>query len=352
MLNIIDRSPTAKAVVKTKERFIFGHGMTESGDFWKRVVNSRGHRVDQVIRRMVQSYVKFGGFALHFNYNAMFEKVSVTVLPFEQCRLGKPDDENFKNKVVVYDNWNEFDRRKAKDYNTYNPDPEVIARQVELAGGWDKYRGQIWYFGDNGEQEYPLSPFEPCKNEMITEILMGAGKNSNASTSFLASQIFVYPGSFAETSPYPEDKEKRDTGEQTRFEREILNMLSSMQGASKTGAVGLIENNIKDNEGNPVKMDVMKFDIQNFDKIFEHTEKSCENTIIKTSGVPHILIIPTATGFSQELLNNYYQFFNEATTYDRQIIEETCMEIFRGWHYDINPINNYEIKKLTLTIDN
>ena len=282
----------------------------------------------------------------------MYEKTSVKVLPFENCRLGKPDDDNLKGKVIVYDNWNDFDIRKAKIYNTYNPDPAIIARQVELAGGWEYYMGQVWYFGENGEQDYPLSPFEPCRNEMITEILLGAGKNSNASTNFLASQIFVYPGTFAESSPYPEDKERATNGKTTRFETEILDMLGSMQGASKTGAVGLIENNIKDNEGNPVKMEVLKFDIQNFDKIFEYTEQSCENTIIKVSGVPHILIIPTATGFSQEILNNYYQFFNEATSYDRQIIEETAMEIFNKWHYDINPTGNYSIKQLTLSIDN
>jgi hypothetical protein len=352
MNNIIDRSPTASSVVETKERFIFGYGMTESGDFWKRKVNAKAHRVDQIIRRIVKSWSRNKGFALHFNYNEMYEKTSVTVLPFENCRIGKPDDENNKGKIVVYDRWNEFDRKKAKVYNTYNPSPAVIARQVELAGGWDKYMGQVWYYGENGDIEYPLSPFESCMNDMIAEILIGQGKNSNASSNFLASQIFMLPGTYAELSPYPDDQQRVLDGQQTKFEKDVTDMLASMQGADKMGAVAVMENNVKDKDGNPVKFEVVKFDIQNFDKIHEYTERSCENTIIKVSKVPHILVIPTATGFSQELLNNYYQFYNEATTYDRQIIEETAMEIFNGWHYDINPTGNYQIKKLTLTIDN
>jgi hypothetical protein len=325
MNNIISRSPTASSVVETKERFIFGHGMSESGDFWKRKINAKGQRVDQHMRKIVQSWSRNKGFAIHFNYNKMYEKVSTTVLPFENCRLGKPDDENTKGKIIVYDKWNEFDIRKAKIYNTYNPSPSVIAQQVSLAGGWDKYIGQVWYFGDNGEMEYPLSPFEACTNDMIAEILIGQGKNSNASSNFLASQIFMLPGTYAELSPYPEDEQRAQDGMTTRFEQDVTDMLASMQGADKMGAVAVMENNVKDKDMNPVKFDVVKFDVQNFDKIHEYTEKSCENTIIKVSKVPHILVIPTATGFSQELLNNYYQFYNEATTYDRQIIEETAM---------------------------
>ena len=128
-------------------------------------------------------------------------------------------------------------------------------------------------------------------------------------------------------------------------------MLSQLQGAERTGSLAVIENGVTDKDGNPVKFDVVKFDVQNFDKIHEYTERSCEDTIMKVAGVPHILLKPTATGFSQELLNNYYQFYNEATSYDRLIIEETMAEIFKNWHYAINPNGNYAITPLTLTID-
>jgi hypothetical protein len=353
MNNIIDRSPTAKACLGVMERFVFGRGMTESGDFWKQKVNIKGLRVDQLVRRIIKSYKRHGGFALHFNYNSLYQKCSVKPLEFASVRIGKPDDEDYSGKVIVYPKWaidQKFDRVKDV-YDVYNPDPEIIQRQVELAGGWEHYNGQVWYFGENGEYEYPLSPFEACRNDMISEIFIGAGKNSNVSSNFLGSQILVLPGTYGELSPYPGDRELYDRGEETNYEKEIMQMLSGLQGAERMGSIAVIENNIRDKDNNPVKFDVIKFDIQNFDKIHEYTEKSCEDTIIKTSGVPHILLKPTATGFSQELLDNYYQFYNEATNYDRQIIEESMMETFKGWFYDINPSGNYEIKKLTLTID-
>ena len=62
--NIIDRSPTAKACLVVMERFVFGRGMSESGDFWKRIVNIKGLKVDQLCRRLIKSYKKHGGFAL------------------------------------------------------------------------------------------------------------------------------------------------------------------------------------------------------------------------------------------------------------------------------------------------
>ena len=350
---IIDRSPTARACLAVMERFAFGRGMSESGDFWKRIVNIKGLKVDQLCRRLIKSYKKHGGFALHFNYNAMYEKVSVTPLHFPSVRIGTPDDEHYSGKIIVYPKWSkEFKFDMQKDvYNVYNPDPNIVARQVELAGGWDKYNGQVWYYGENGEYEYPLSPFEPCRNDMITELLISAGKNSNVSSNFLGSQIMVLPGTYADLSPYPEDKELIARGEESKYEHEIMTMLSQLQGAERTGSLAVIENGVTDKDGQPVKFEVIKFDVQNFDKIHEYTERSCEDTIMKVAGVPHILIKPTATGFSQELLDNYYQFYNEATSYDRLIIEEIMAEIFNNWHYAINPNGNYAITPLTLTID-
>lgn len=352
LLSIIERSPTARACIGVMERFVFGRGMTEAGDFWKKVINIKGLRVDQLARRIINSYKTHGGFALHFNYNAFYEKVSVKPLDFTSVRLGTPDDEDYTGKIIVYPKWatDRYSDRKMDVYDTYNPDPEIIARQVELAGGWEKYNGQVWYYGANGETSYPLSPFEPCRNDMITEILIAAGKNSNVSSNFLGSQILVLPGTFRDLSPYPEDKELIDRGESSRYEGEIMQMITQLQGAERMGSIAVVENNVYDKDGKPVKFEVLKFDVQNFDKIHEYTETSCENAIIKVCGVPHILIKPTATGFSQELLDNYYQFYNEATSYDRLIIEETMMEIFKGWHYDINPSKNYSIKPLTLTI--
>ena len=352
-INLIKRSSTATAVLRVKDRFVYGKGMTESGDFWKRKINRSGMRVDQLTRRIIASKNRFDGFALHFNYNALFQKVSVKVVDFEHARIGKPDDEDYSGKILIYPKWGRerWSARKGEIYDVYNPDPEIIARQVELAGGWEKYKGQVWYFGQYGEVSYPENPFASAKNDMLAEILISEGKYSNSSSNFLASQIFVLPGTYKELSPYPEDAERYDRGEQTFFEKEIMEMLASMQGAGKMGSIAVMENNVKDNEGNPVEFKTMDFKVQNFDKIHEYTEKSCEDSIIKVSGVPHILLKPTATGFSQELLDNYYQFYNESTSYDRQVIEEVMEEIFRGWFFEINPNGNYSIKPLGLTID-
>ncbi len=345
--SIIDRSPTAKSVNDVRERFIYGRGMTDSGEFWKKVINSKGHRVDQLARMIIRSYVRHHGFALHFNYNSLFEKTSVKIIPFQFCRTSKPDDDGYQGKIIVYDKWKTTNVRRndVATYDAYNPDPEIIARQVELSGGWGNYKGQVMFFGENGGREYPLNPLHSVKNDMIAEIMISEGKNSNVSNNFLASQMLVMPGTYKELTPYPDDEDG------SRYEQEMLDIVGGMQGAINQGAVVLVENGVKDKEGNPVKFDVVKFDVQNLDKIHEYTEKSCEQSIIKVAGVPEILIHPVTTGFSTEILNAYYQYYNEVVSYDRQVIEEVMMEIFNNWNYNINPSGNYEIKPLTISID-
>jgi hypothetical protein len=353
---LIDRSVTATRVTSEKSRFIYGKGMTTEGRFWKKVINTTtGMRVDQFFRYVINEYSRHKGFAIHVNYNALGEIQDLRPIEFSLPRIGKPDDADYKGKIVLSNQWNE-DYKKNKrgkildNFDVFNPDNEIVLRQIELAGGHEKYKGQILYFGENGMVEYPLRPLHAATDDIVAEILIGQGKNSNASTNFLASQIIMLPGTYKELSPYPQDKQDNVT--QTQFEKDVMTMVGNLQGAARMGAVAVMENNLKDMDGKPIVPTMLPFETKNFDRIHEYTEGSCENKIITVSGVPHILVKPTTTGFSTEIMASYYEYYNELTAFERQIFEELAEMLFKNFRgSNLNPSNNWSITPLKLQIN-
>lgn len=342
-----DNSGTLKKCLQIKEKFLFGKGVTENDGFWKMKVNPFGLRTDKLVRLMCRSLATFNGFALQIGYNALLEKVSVQLLNFENLRLPQPDDNGNVNEVWYHPDWSSrrIEEKDIVKYNLYTTDKEVIARQIEAAGGFDKWRGHVMYFGADGRVQYPHNSFHGVLEDVITDIKLKKGKNANVSTNFLASHFIEFPFMFRDVSPYPEDKKEGSTTD--RFKSEVLSGFEKFMGVENTGKMGVLENPSKDKDGNSIPYKIHKIDVQNFDKLYEFTENSVKNAIRGIFNQPQILHDAVSTGFSTEIMNDMYKFYNAVTYEDRLIIEEALMEVFAGWQTDINPIDNYSIIPLT-----
>jgi len=69
-------------------------------------------------------------------------------------------------------------------------DLSSVAEQVEACGGWENYKGQVFYW--NGElDDYNLCPFDPVLEDMITEAQVKKFKHSTATDNFLASHLLI-----------------------------------------------------------------------------------------------------------------------------------------------------------------
>jgi len=227
----------------------------------------------------------------------------------------------------------------------YTTDKEVIMRQIETAGGFDKWGGHIMYFGEVGRIMYPHNSFHAVLEDVITDIKLKKGRNANVSTNFMPSAIIEFPFLFKNISPYPEDRKENSTT--TLFKDEIMAALEKYQGNENLGKLMALENPSVDKDGKHIPFNIRKLDIQNFDKLFESTESAVKAAIRGIYNQPEILHDTVATGFSTEIMNDMYRYYNSITSDDRQIIEETMMELFSGWYYDINPTKNYSLKPLT-----
>ena len=338
-----ENSPTLHACLNVMNRFIFGHGMSQDQNFWKRKVNVFGLRVDQMLRQLVGEFEKHEGFAVVVQYNGMGEKVGYMPISFEKLRLGKPDDLGRIKKIYLCEDWSKtrIKDKDKKEYDVYNP--EMAVKQFEMQG--KEYKGQIFYYGKNGQLEYPYNSFHSVLEDVATDVEIKKGKYSNVKNNFLASHIMQVPFNFQDIADNVNERQKNEdkyykekTAEDVKSE--IMQSLNDLQGNERLGQIMLVENTIKDEGGKMVEIKLEAIELQNYDKLNEYTEKSVKENIRQNFSIPAILMQETAVGFSTELFKEAYNYMNQITEYERQIFEETFSELFTNW------TNDYSIQKL------
>lgn len=329
--DIIQSSAVAVKCVDVYTKFIVGQGF-EDKSFYKMPINSLKQTPDIILRKAAADLAYFRGFALHINYNANFKIMSVTHIPFEHCRLSIPDEYGYTRKIAVYNDWSRKKSRQIRKDNidhidVFNPEPEAIKAQVEAAGGWNSYKGQVYWFSADGN-EYPRSTADPVLEDCVTDAEIKTYKWRAISTNFMASHIYVHRGFF-------ENDEAR---------ADLHTVLNTFQGSDNAGKIMMVES-----PGEEYDPKLLKVDIQNFDRHFEYTEQSVQDNIRLCFGIPSVLIgkeVAGKLGSSQEIEQavNYYSY---QTMNERLILEEVFSQLFSLYAKPINPTNNYAIKPLS-----
>ena len=85
-MEVVGASITGGACVEQFGRFLFGRGFSQR-DFFQAIVNPKGQTADDVLEHVARDFAMFGGFALHVNWNALYEITSVNAIPFEWLRF-------------------------------------------------------------------------------------------------------------------------------------------------------------------------------------------------------------------------------------------------------------------------
>lgn len=324
--DIVNNSGTAVTCLRMYSKYVMGGGAKDE-TFYKAKVNSKGLTVDKLIRKIVWSKGKFNGVAIHVNYNGLLQIVEASFVPFEYCRLIPEDDSENAGKVGIYDDWaktkrKSIDKKKIDFINAYNP--KTILDEVEEAGGWENYKGQVLYWTAEG-MEYPLAPYDSVLEDMMTEGQLKLFKNNTASKNFLASHLLIVGKSESD-----EDAEEFDDN------------LRRFQGGDGAGTLLVLER-----ENSDEQIELKKVDIQNYDKLYEYTENSSRDSIIKNFLIPPVLLLRTAgsLGTSKEI-SDASDHYNTITYDDRLVIEEILKEIFSKFYYNICPSDDYSILPL------
>lgn len=325
---IVRASGTGLSCVRIYAKFIYGHGFNDSVTA-EVLANRRGETLDYILKRVCRDYAVYGGFAVHVNYNANYRITEMYHVPFEHCRFEARDrDTGLFDRIGVYDDWThrDADRKAVKKENIdfihfFNPDPAVIEAQVEAArleadpespSGWPFYKGQIYYFSNAGEKEYPAPVFEAELTNMRSEEGIDNVVGRNVTCNFLPGVMI------ADINNEPESAEQ--------FE-DLQNEFRAYQGDENANNIFLVQ--VKSKEEVPIKVDLQG---QNYDKEFTVSQAYLPDAIGRGFNQPPILRAQDVnTGFSTNEMVNAYKYYNAQTEDERQDVQMVFSRLFRYW---------------------
>jgi hypothetical protein len=202
----VSDSPSATSCLSTIRDFIEGFGFSDTS-LEKMVVNSKGETLWQIHQKTVDDGAEFGGFYWLLKYNALGTPTEWEVLPFQNCRLGKPDDSGYISKIHYnpFFGTSEY-KGKSKEqtviYDVYNPN--VVKEQIAKQKG--NFKGQVFFFGNTT----PLSPYYPINEAyaasrwMKIESGVSDYHEDNLNNGFLQPFMLVMRGNPSDPSTNPD----------------------------------------------------------------------------------------------------------------------------------------------------
>lgn len=326
---IIAASVTGASCLDTYAKFIEGRGFSQQ-DFFCAKVNDR-ETADELLAKVAHDYAEFAGFALHVNYNANYKITSVSHIPFEWLRLEALKDNEPADRIALHKDWGKrntalrsFRQSDIVWFDSYDPRPETIREQVERAGGWNEWKGQILYYSAYGHRCYPVPTFDSALTDMSTEEGLANVALRNARNNFLPAGIYIDHNNIA-------------NGEEQ--ENETKEELRAFQGDTNAGK--LLYLNLQQGEIPP---EFVPFDAKNTDKDFVNTNKEIPDRIGRAFNQPPILRCQdVGANFGADLMRNAYDYYNAQTETERMLIERVFADVFSHFAENVNPEMDYRI---------
>jgi hypothetical protein len=338
LIGAVAASATLSMGIDKRAKFIEGNG-TKDESFYKAKINYKGHTVDELLKKIAADQAQFEGFALHIQYNGLFEVSSVTHVPFENCRQGEPDDWDFISKIYVVRKLDAFQKHlRAKQnkelcYDVFNPDPEVVAAQVAKYGDITKYPGQILYaFRDKpGARFYPRPVYDAVLTQAETEAGIIKSLHRDVKRGFSLRYLISEVG-----------HENLPTQEVLDRDAEDYKALMGEEGAAA------IVRYVKDETSKTI---IDKVEAPDLDKLYAFSASKVKEDILHTIGIPQLLYgiqtagkLGTADEFKEAV--NYVTRF--VVNQDQRLIERSFKAIFEHFVHEVCPTKDYSIQNLTV----
>lgn len=329
LARITDASGTARLCLNRYSRFIEGYGF-DNDTLAALTMNHQRDTADDILRNVAQDLAKFGGFALHVNYNVLCQVSEVSHVPFENCRLEETDDKGYVAHILVHPDWEQRKTRNGKRLmvneknvdriDIFNPDPNIVSRQIENAGGIDTYKGQILWCSLDGKFVYPTASYDSVITEISTDEGLGNVKMRNVRNNFLVSCMLITKKGVPKLD---ENGNEVESGKMISDED-----LLQFQGDEKTAKILAVE--IENDEDKP---EVVSFPARNFDKEFSVTDSSVIERIYAQFHQELFYAIRIGKlGFSGQVMQDAYEYYAGEVTTEQRFIERAFAKILENWH--------------------
>lgn len=327
---IAKASGTAELCIDRYAKFIEGYGFN-SEQLSETIVNRHDRTADDLLHDVAADLARYGGFALHVNYNVLCQITEVNFVPFENCRLGEEDERGRVEEILVHPDWTQkktrngqylrVDEQTVKRIKVFNPDPAIVEREIEEAGGIEFYKGQIAWCSMDGAQTYPTPIYDSVITEISTDEGLGNVKYRNVRNNFLVACMLIYKKGVPKYNP--ETDEEVDDGSMISDED-----LKQFQGDENTSKILAVE--LENDEDKP---EVVAFPTKNYDKEFTVTDASVVERIYAQFHQELFYAIRMGKlGFSGQVMRDAYEYYAGEVTNEQRFIQRIMEKIFEHWH--------------------
>lgn len=341
VVDIVNASGTAKLCLSRYEKFVEGYGFNDEALSALRV-NRDGATMDDLLKSVSGDLTRFGGLALHVNYNVLGQVTEVNHLPFEQCRLEETDDAGVVSHILAHEDWRGEKTRNGKRlmvtesnivrFPVFNPDPAVVARQMGSCGGVESYKGQVLWLSMDGKYQYPIPIYDAVITEISTDEGLGNVKYRNVRNNFLVSCMLVTKKGLPRVDDSGAEVEQKMISDED---------LRQFQGDTRGSKIMVVE--LENDEDEPK---VVPFPTRNFDKEFTATEESVVERIYSQFHQELFYSIRIGKlGFSGDVMRDAYEYYAGEVTNEQRFIERAFGSLFANWH-DKGMPQDFSIKPL------
>jgi len=327
MDRLVNNSVTAKSAAAIMVQYLIGKGYGTDAD--SIIINKEKNlKLIDFADDVADDLVKQRGVFIHINWNALYQIADCSVVPYEWCRIGKKDSNDYAGKIAISKEWLKPKRSEIELVDVYNPRKAVIDAQVEKAGGWEHYKGQILFVNMDTKLIYPLSRIDSVSEDCDSEAQASIYKNKLLRKGFFGNTLVVTrplvgeglePGSTALTEA---------ESERERFQQAIKDSL----GAQNTGGVLCLEMDFageKLDDAILIKQIESKID----DKLFNYTETSVrENILVAFNNLPAGLVKTNDSslfGNSGEAIREMKRTYWENTSKERSLLTAVINQLLQ-----------------------
>lgn len=343
IMSIVKASGTATLCLSRYEKFVEGYGLQDDvlADM---IINRDGNTIDNLLKSIACDLTRFGGFALHVNYNVLGQITEVSIVPFEQLRLGETDDNGYVSEILQHCDWRGEKTKNGKRqlvteqsitrFKVFNPDPNVVIKEIEDCGDIEHYNGQILWLSMDGKNEYPTPIYDAAVTEISTDEGLGNVKYRNVRNNFLVACMLVAKKGAPRIN---------SEGEEIEDDTQLISDedLVQFQGDSQSSKILYVE--LENDEDEPK---IVNFPTRNLDKEFQVTDTSVVERIYAQFHQELFYSIRIGKlGFSGDVMQDAYEYYAGEVTNEQRFIERALDTVFKYW-FDNSISRNFSIKPL------
>ena len=323
MDRLINNSVTAKSAAAIMVQYLIGKGYGIEND--SLIINKdKNLKLIDFADDAADDLVKQRGIFIHVNWNALYQVSDFSVIPYEWCRIGKTDSNDYAGKIAICREWLKPKKTDIQLIDVFNPRKKVIDAQVEKAGGWEHYKGQVLFVNMDTKLLYPLSRIDSVSEDCDSEAQASVYKNRLLRKGFFGNTLVVTRPLVGEGL---DSKALLDAeSEREQFQKAIKESL----GAENTGGVLCLEMDFageKLEDAILIKQIESKID----DKLFDYTETSVrENILIAFNNLPSGLVKTNESslfGNSGEAIREMKRTYWENTTKERNLLTSVINQL-------------------------